>query len=751
MSDDISTDIRTQKIFELKLRLEREKRDCENSYAAFVKSAWHILEPDTELVWNWHLEYLCNEVQRELERIAARKPREHHLIVNVPPRSLKTYILTRMPAAWAWIKWPYMRFMRGSYSEDLALEHAVETRDIIQSEWYQSNWGDRVRIKPDQNNKSLFKTNKNGHCVVTSTGSKATGRGADIISLDDLLSAEQAESEVERLKAIRWYRRTIKSRLNDKKVGAIWIIMQRLHEDDPVGWILRNEHHLYKHICLPSEDCEWVNPPELRKNYVNGLLFPAKFSKDFCDAERAADSYAYAGQYMQRPSPEEGGIFKRQNWKFWVPSGMMLPEVRVRVGMDIFVCENVPLPPSFDDSICSWDMTFKDKKTSDYVSGHVIAVKGTKKYFLDEMRGKWDFSKSVAAVIKQKQKYPMTSAILIEDKANGPAIIREISGLVPGIIPISSTESKFARAMPMSRQQQAGDIILPHPSLASWVEPFIDEYASFPNGANDDRVDSGDQGVNYLSGTVRVWPVYRPALKSIRIDWRDLSQQTALMISQHVDSNLQSSIIMALWNARDLRLAIFDELVINTAVPELIYPVLLQKITRDSAGVITSINKFEWYGNDLMFNSKSSGTRSTLMKDGIQTAYNKAGLNVLPNRNYDELGAIQMVSKMMIKNSIIFDMRCQESSRQANAWPIEGSEPAQGYGCARALCNLVSILWESGKAEKMDRKFGDYSPLKEMHRKAIHEADMQGRLAEFIQTGILTEKDTEKGTDSWIM
>lgn len=655
-----------------------------------------------------------------------------------------------MPAAWAWIKWPWMRFMRGSYSEDLALEHAVETRDIIQSDWYQNNWGDRFRIKHDQNNKSLFKTNKNGHCVTTSTGSKATGRGADIISIDDPLSAEQAESETERTKAIRWYKRTIKSRLNNKEVGLLWIIMQRLHDNDLTGHILTNEAKHYKHICLPAEDCEWVNPPELRKFYTNGLLFPEKFSKTFLQTERESDPYSYAGQYMQRPSPEEGGAFKRQNWKFWVPKGMTLPNVTVRVGMDTYTCQNVELPDYFDDSICSWDMAFKDKKDNDFVSGHVIAMRGITKYFLDELRGKYDFSRSTAAVVDLKKKYPMTSAILIEDKANGPAIMQELNKLISGIIPISpGQQSKYARAMPMSRQQQAGNIVLPHPALAPWVMDFIDEYAGFPNAAHDDRIDSGSQGVNYLSGAKRVWPLYRPNLKRLKIDWRSLSEHTSLMCSQWVDESLKSSIVFALWNARDGRLALFDEFEVSTAVPELILPMLSIKITRDSAGVVTSMDPFEWYGNNLMFARTTTSTRSTLMKDGIKEAYSRANINLNDNQYYDEFGAIQFVSKMILFNKMAIDFRCQETSRQMNAWCIEGKEPAPGYGLARAVCNLVSVLWESGKFEKIEQPMRPYSRDKEMFMRAAADADKQGKLSEFIKNG-RTHEDVNKGADSWM-
>lgn len=740
---------RLEKIRLLQLKREKEKRICEKSYSAFVKSAWPILEPDNELVWNWHLEYICNEVQEQLENLAAKKPRKYHLVVNVPPRSLKTYLLTRMPAAWAWIHWPALRFMRGSYSEELALEHAVETRDIIQSDWYQENWGDRFQIKHDQNNKSLFKTNKNGHCVTTSTSSKGTGRGADVVSIDDPISSEQAESETERNKCIRWFKRTLKSRLNNKECGLMWIIQQRLHENDLTGHVITIEKLHYKHICLPAEDCEWVNPPELRKFYTNGLLFPEKFSKEFLDNERISDPYSHAGQYQQRPSPEEGGVFKRQNWRFWKPAGMDLPQVTVKVGLETHTCITEDLPSFFDDSVCSWDMSFKDKKTNDPVSGHVVALRGIKKYFLDESRGRWDFTKSVVQTVQLKQKYPMTSGVLIEDKANGTAIMAELKGLIPGIIEVPAEKSKFARALPMSKQQFAGNIYLPHPAIAPWVMDFIEEYAGFPNGAHDDRVDSGDQAVNHLTGMKKVWPIYRPNIKRLNIGWRSLSKGTSLICSQYVDHDLKTSILLGLWNAQGGKLTIFDNLEMSSPIPEFVIPVLNQMITRDSAGVICDMGRFDWYGNDLMFAKASVSTRSSMMKDGIREAYVRSGVYLIDNSRYDEYGAITLVSTLLLKDGLSIDMRCHETSRQMNAWCFDGKEPGANHGLARALCNMVSVLWTSGKMQKVEHAMGAYSQEKEQYKQAMETADKQGRLTEFI-VNKSAPVDQVRGVDGWM-
>ena len=723
------------------IELELEKRRCEKSYKAFVKSAWDVLEPDNPLVWNWHLDYLCDEVEQQVHRIGHKEPKEYDLVVNVPPRSLKSMIFTRMPAAYAWIHYPAMRFMRGSYAEDLALEHAVETRDIIRSDWYQHNWGTKFHLKSDQDNKSHFRTNFNGACFTTSTTGKACGRGANWVNLDDPLSPEQAESEKERAKALRFYKRTIKSRINNKKVDLISIVMQRLHEEDLTGYVLQYERERFKHICLPAEDCPWVSPPELRKFYVNGFLFPALFGKEFLDPIKI-DPYVFAGQYQQRPSPEEGGMFKRKDWRFWKPAGLELPAVTVTVGLEVFTCPVIDLPTDFNDSICSWDLAFKDLKTSDSVAGEVWAARGPDNFLIDTRVGKMSYTKTIATIKELKRSYPRTTAIIIEDKANGPAVIDDIKKELSGVIAINPRGTKIARAQPMARKQAAGNIYLPHPAIAPWVEQFIEEFVGFPNAAHDDRVDAASQAIDFLGGLHRIWPEYKGLTKNFAVGFDNISTRSLLIISQYVEKDLSTSIVFALWNAKQGILWVIDEVLCTNSKPETVITSVLQSLIRVSGGKFTDLKAVKWIGNSQMFGDGMNN---------LASSYYKSKISIMQNMNYDEAGAITSVSRLLGMGNVILHARAKLINEQMSNWSIEGKEPAPGYGLCRSLCNMVHMLFESGTLVRRERPLREYSNAKTRRTDEVRRAHENGQLNNMITGGAKTGAlPTPGGKDGWM-
>ena len=731
------------------LERQREKLLCEKSYKEFVRSAWDVLEPQNTLEWNWHYDVLCDEMQKQIERIANKEPRQYHLCINIPPRSLKSMIFTRLPAAWAWIKYPHMRFIRSSYAEELAIEHAVETRTVIESRWYQRNWGSIYRLKPDQNNKSHFRTTFNGAVITTSTGAKVAGRGGDIVSHDDPISPEQAESETELKKHIRFHNRTMRSRLNNEQVGMFIIVMQRLSIGDLTGWVKENEAEKWKFICLPVEEAAWISPPELRKFYVNGLFFPKRFPQSFCD-EKRKDSYVFAGQYMQLPTPEEGGIFKRKDVVFWQKPGMHLPPVTVRVGMETLECELVYLPKTFEDMIDSWDFAFENKKTSDFVSGHTIATSGARTYFLDEVHDRMTFGQSCNALVAQKKKWPMTSRICIEKKANGHAIIQEYIETIPGIKAIEANkgDNTFSKANIMSKAWESHNIVLPHPLLAPWVNKFIEEYIGYTGlpGIHDDRVSSGAQGFVELK-TKPVFPMYRNKLIALNIKWKELETSTGFYISEYVESDSLTSIVIALWNQRLGRLVIFDEIVMLSPLPQWLKPIIESKVINASGGAIMNLSRFEWYGNALMFGRSGEGSaRQTLMKDGMQEAYLRENINLIDTPGFNEPGAILNTAMMMLKNKVIVDQHAPECGRQLQAWYYEGTAPASGHGLARAAILLASNLYESGKSDKTAKRYKEFSQEKMGMLENLKRMDQLGS----IGSGIEGEAAGVGAKNSWM-
>jgi predicted phage terminase large subunit-like protein len=375
----------------------------------------------------------------------------------------------------------------------------VKCRTLIESDWYRSRWGDRFHLREDQNVKTRYENDRTGYRVVVTVGS-GTGERGDIIVVDDATSVDQAESDAERTTANDWWNGTMATRLNDLRTGHRVVIQQRLHQDDLTGNLL--EKGGYDLLMLPEEfepeqagvtSIGWRDP----RTQPGELLWPKKNGPDeIAKIKRDLGSYRYAGQFQQRPSPAGGGIFKRWWWRFWKPKIMNLGPVTVKLA-DGSALEIRPVdhPDEFDESIQSWDMTFKDLKDSDYVAGGVWASKGANRFLLDQRRERLDFPATVAAVEEMTRKYPTATAKLVEDKANGPAVIATLRNRIGGLIAVNPEGGKIARANAVSPLVESGNVFLPHPAIAPWVEGFIEECAAFPHGRNDDQVDQMTQAL----------------------------------------------------------------------------------------------------------------------------------------------------------------------------------------------------------------------------------------------------------------
>lgn len=192
-------------------------------------------------------------------------------------------------------------------------------------------------------------------------------------------------------------------------------------------------------------------------------------------------------------------MLQRHWWRYWKPRGMALPPVRVRLP-DGSECEidADDLPQTFDAVIQSWDATFKDLKTSDYVVGQVHARLKTSRYLLDQVRGRMDMPRTVQALRAMSAKHPNSGAKLVEDKANGPAVIQMLRLEIPGLIAVNPEGGKMSRAAAVSHEVEGGNWYLPHPAITPRVQDFVEECASFPNGAHDDQVDAWSQAGNYV-------------------------------------------------------------------------------------------------------------------------------------------------------------------------------------------------------------------------------------------------------------
>ena len=236
---------------------------------------------------NWHIEYLCNVIQDRFERVARKEKKLKDLLICIPPRSLKSMIVTIMSTAWLWTNYPHLKVITASYSNDLSIEHTLKTRRIIESEWYKELFGDLFKITTDQNEKSKYENDKSGDRRAASVGGTITGGGADIIIVDDPLKAQESNSQVALLKAWEWYSQTMFSRLNNQETGLRIVVMQRLHENDVAGMIIKS-NMAYDVINIPAEISEKVSPIELKDRYIDGLFFPKAFSREVLNNAKAS-------------------------------------------------------------------------------------------------------------------------------------------------------------------------------------------------------------------------------------------------------------------------------------------------------------------------------------------------------------------------------------------------------------------------------------------------------------------------------
>ncbi|HZE79822.1 MAG TPA: phage terminase large subunit [Candidatus Polarisedimenticolia bacterium] len=461
-------------------------QDLNLTLKVFVEQAWHLLEPVSPLVWNWHLSLICDYLtlirDGQFKEKCGLEP--EGIIFNVPPRTMKSLLISVFFPIWVWTTKPSRRFMFVSYSEKLSTQHSVFRRSIIESPWYQKKWGSVFSLSRDQNVKSHYENSARGTMFSTSMQATATGMGGDILIFDDPLNPEQAISQVEREAVNLRFDTTFRSRINDPATGVKIIIMQRLHELDLTGHVLAREKIRWKHVSLPAiaqKDEIWNSPfGELLATQKEGdLLWSARLPKSFLDSQRVGmGSWAFNGQYQQTPAPLDGGIVKRQ----WVRFYRQLPE-------------------KFEFMVQSWDCTFSGGSDNDFVAGQVWARSGGK-YFMLPYRTyeRLDFGPTMSAIKACHAKFPQAHAVLIEDKANGPAIISELQKEIAGVVAVNPEGGKIARAQATAPLWEAGSIELPDPQVfgCSWIEDYLHNICAFPKAAHDDDVDATSQALIYM-------------------------------------------------------------------------------------------------------------------------------------------------------------------------------------------------------------------------------------------------------------
>jgi len=385
----------------LRLIARLEADELMANFHSYVLAAWSSLEPATRFVDNWHVGAICEHLQAVAERQILR------LIINMPPRFLKSNLVSVLWHTWVWTRWPERRFLTGSYAKDLATRDAVAARRVMETAWYRRHFEHVFTFTTDQNVKTRYENDKRGYRVTTSPDSASTGEGGDHLVIDDPISAKEATSEVVRKSANSWWKESMSTRFNDPKTGTAVLVMQRLAQDDMTGMLLGEGG--WDHLILPMRyeaahrkvtSLGFVDP----RTEEGQLLFPERYDLESVERlEKDLGSYGTAGQLQQRPVPRGGAIFLRNNYRFWMG----------RV-------EDV----EYEECVISVDCAFKDLKDSDYVALQVWGRRGADKILLYRKRERLSFTQTKLLIETVWPKFrTKTVAVLIEDKANCPAVI----------------------------------------------------------------------------------------------------------------------------------------------------------------------------------------------------------------------------------------------------------------------------------------------------------------------------------------
>ncbi|MBI4815195.1 MAG: hypothetical protein HY791_02980 [Deltaproteobacteria bacterium] len=469
---------------------------AKRQFKRFVRLMWPLVEPATPLGWNWHLDVVCDHMQAIFEN------RIKDLVINIPPRSLKSTIVSVMFPAWAWIHRPELRFLTASYDMKLATRDAVRSRRVMYSSIYQQMitvkgelaW----RFSGDQNVKSRYENDRTGHRICVSPGSGVTGEGGDMILVDDPHNVIEAESEQDRESVLEWWNQAMSTRANSRGSHFL-VVMQRLHHQDLSGQLLSAGG--YDHLCLPTlfenehpfasnTEIGFVDP----RTEDGQLLHAARVGVD--EVERAKlrlGTYGFVGQHQQRPAPRGGALYKT-NWFRWYDT----------------------TPAFFDRIITSWDLSFRGRDERlgyraevanitdpSHVSGTVWGFIGARSYLLDEAIGQWDIVQTIDRMLALRSRWPKATAHLVENKANGPAVEAILRDKIPGLLLIEPQGSKVQRAIAVQPYIEAGNVFLPIEVLAPWIgdpknphpESWLGEVTSFPRAKRKDRVDSMSQAL----------------------------------------------------------------------------------------------------------------------------------------------------------------------------------------------------------------------------------------------------------------
>jgi predicted phage terminase large subunit-like protein len=445
-----------------------------NDFVAFVEGAFRELNTQTEYQHNWHIEVIAEALEQ------CRTGKLRRLIINVPPRSLKSHMTSISFVAWLLGHNPAAQIICASYAQDLSNKLAADCRSLMSTEWYQDLF-QSTRLATGRSAVHDFTTTAKGSRLATSIDGGVTGRGADFIIIDDPLKPDEALSETQRDAVNNWYDHTLVSRVNDKRTGCIILIMQRLHEDDLVGHVLAGEPwKLLRFPAIAEEDENHVietayGPRSFRRRVGEALHKEREPLEILNNVRERLGEYHFAGQYQQAPAPLGGGLVKAAWFKTYTATDR---------------------PAKFEMIFQSWDTANKPTELNDYSVCTTWGVKEKHVYLLHVFRKRLSYPELKRAVREQAEAFsPQT--ILIEDRASGTQLIQElVSEGMHAIKKYEPTLDKTTRMNTVTSTMENGFVHLP--DKAAWLGEYLHELIIFPKGRRDDQADSTSQALDWI-------------------------------------------------------------------------------------------------------------------------------------------------------------------------------------------------------------------------------------------------------------
>jgi predicted phage terminase large subunit-like protein len=447
------------------MKIDRDLADAfyRTHFGAFTYKAFEALNPGQRPIPNWHIDAICHQIQQMVSGEVRRR-----LVLNLPPRTLKSFIVSVAFPAWLLGRVPSTRIICASYADELAAKFSRDCGTLIETPFYKRVFA-KTRLNPKKAAEGEFETSRRGSRLATSVGGTLTGRGGNVLIVDDPIKAADADSEVARRAAIDWFRNTALSRLDDPVESLVCIAMQRLHVDDPSGILIEQGWPKLVIPAIAIEPADYrLSEDEIYHRPAGQLLQPQRDDPAAIEGlKREIGSRIFAAQYQQNPTPPDGNMIKAA----WLGRYDTAPERR-----------------TFQRVVLSCDPAGKAGIHNDYTAIAVVGVRDKSLHVLEVSRGHWtvmQMRKQIVALAAQWQ----VDLVIVEDTSSGMGLIqllREVPGL--DVVGRKPDTDKVTR---MSRQQgrfEAGRILLPAEAL--WLADFENELLAFPGGRYDDQIDA---------------------------------------------------------------------------------------------------------------------------------------------------------------------------------------------------------------------------------------------------------------------